>query len=177
MKFAGQKPADNPSCALDDFRRTVLSPPPETENRCQTQTAVKCVFAKNSTTVLRFLVFPRHNFWAPLEPLLWQHRYEPAAIHVWLLWAFHLSSISRRSESSLCLSKLLSLFNLDCLSGSSRQRSLHARAGLHQMWDFFWWEERSEWRQIVQFSACSALRDNQSKKLATSGFISFCCDM
>lgn len=61
---------------------------------------------------------PLHsNFWALYEPSLRSSRLKTAAIR-WQLWAFHLSAISRRNESSVCLSKPFSVFNLKCFSGS-----------------------------------------------------------
>lgn len=64
---------------------------------------------------LFFFFFPHCNFWALCEPSLCNLRRKTAAIR-WQLWTFHLSAISRRSESSVCLSKLFSVFNLNCFS-------------------------------------------------------------
>lgn len=96
-----------------------------------------------------FFCFPHCNFWALCEPSLCNLRLKTAAIR-WQLWTFHLSAISRRSESSVCLSKLFSVFNLSCFSVFSLSSTPRCSPFLSPRFDSrrcerFWWEECPQW--------------------------------
>lgn len=83
--------------------------------------------------------FPHHDFWALLEPSPCSSRLKTAAIR-WQLWTFHLPTISRWSESSVCLSKTFSVFNLDCSSGCLSLAQPAAVVSSHQLGFYKMWE-------------------------------------
>lgn len=70
---------------------------------------------------------------ATFEPSV-NSKLKTAAIR-WQLWTFHLSAISRRSWSSVCLSTPFSVFNLNCFSGflSLAHPAALAQVGFHKM--------------------------------------------
>lgn len=91
---------------------------------------------------------PCRNFWALREPSLCSSRRKTAATR-WRLWTFHLPTIPRWSESSVWLSKSLSVFNLDCSSGLSLIAATRRSRFLSPWLDFircerFWWDESWE---------------------------------
>ncbi len=92
---------------------------------------------------------PHCIFWALHEASLCISRLTTAAIR-WQLWTFHLSAVSRRSESSVCLSKPLSVFNLNCFSGILSVAHPAALVSTRPGWipwrcERFWWRKSLRW--------------------------------
>lgn len=130
---------------------------PERENSCQKSEALDHMFAKNLMTGFvftpsfssSFFVSRTATFEPFVNPPLCNLRLKTAAIR-WQLWTFHLSAISRRSESSVCLSKLFSVFNLSCFSVFSLSSTPRCSPFLSPRFDSrrcerFWWEECPQW--------------------------------
>lgn len=94
---------------------------------------------ENSWQVLFFFIwdsfFPlplqllRPPWTFPLQLKTWD------SCHCWQILTFHLSAISWRSESSLCLSKTFSVFNLKCVPGSLSVARPTAPAPSRPGWD------------------------------------------
>lgn len=109
-------------------------PPSKKENSCQ-----KYATYENSWQVLFFFVwdsfFPlplqllRPPWTFPRQLKTWD------SCHRWQIRTFHLSAVSWRSESSVCLSKTFSVFNLKCVSGSLSVARPAAPAPSRPGWD------------------------------------------
>lgn len=148
---------------------------------------VNRMFAENLTGFVFFIwvspifFFLHSNFWALREPSPCCSRLKTAAIR-WQLWTFHLPTISQWSESSVCLSKTFSVFNLNCSSGclSLAQPadlvSSH-RVGFHKMWEILMKGIFGETGLLLQslnirtYRGCMRLK--ASDKSSTSGFTHF----